>query len=76
MNRGSSDPDEENESLHEKDTLDRSFEVIFASVTGTAQDAAERLGREARRRRWSCRVRDIADLEDDWVTFSSLFLAR
>lgn len=30
--------------------------VLFGSQTGTAQDEAERLGREARRRRLGCRV--------------------
>ncbi|XP_003473138.2 NADPH-dependent diflavin oxidoreductase 1 isoform X2 [Cavia porcellus] len=33
--------------------------VLFGSQTGTAQDAAERLGREARRRRFGCRVQEL-----------------
>ncbi|XP_015986488.2 NADPH-dependent diflavin oxidoreductase 1 isoform X3 [Rousettus aegyptiacus] len=33
--------------------------VLFGSQTGTAQDVSERLGREARRRRLSCRVQAL-----------------
>ncbi|KAM6183994.1 NADPH-dependent diflavin oxidoreductase 1 [Erethizon dorsatum] len=33
--------------------------VLFGSQTGTAQDVAERLGREARRRRLGCRVQEL-----------------
>lgn len=33
--------------------------VLFGSQTGTAQDVAERLGREARRRRLGCRVQAL-----------------
>ncbi|XP_038193554.1 NADPH-dependent diflavin oxidoreductase 1 isoform X2 [Arvicola amphibius] len=33
--------------------------VLFGSQTGTAQDEAERLGREARRRRLGCRVQAL-----------------
>ncbi|XP_005408650.1 PREDICTED: NADPH-dependent diflavin oxidoreductase 1 isoform X2 [Chinchilla lanigera] len=33
--------------------------VLFGSQTGTAQDVAERLRREARRRRLSCRVQEL-----------------
>ncbi|KAG8518621.1 NADPH-dependent diflavin oxidoreductase 1 [Galemys pyrenaicus] len=33
--------------------------ALFGSQTGTAQDAAERLGREARRRRLGCRVQAL-----------------
>ncbi|KAF3820878.1 NADPH-dependent diflavin oxidoreductase 1 isoform X1 [Mirounga leonina] len=33
--------------------------VLFGSQTGTAQDASERLGREARRRRLDCRVQAL-----------------
>lgn len=33
--------------------------VLFGSQTGTAQDEAERLGREARRRRLGCRVQSL-----------------
>nr|XP_045015660.1 NADPH-dependent diflavin oxidoreductase 1 isoform X1 [Jaculus jaculus] len=33
--------------------------VLFGSQTGTAQDQAERLGREARRRRLGCRVQAL-----------------
>ncbi|XP_004848819.1 NADPH-dependent diflavin oxidoreductase 1 isoform X1 [Heterocephalus glaber] len=33
--------------------------VLFGSQTGTAQDVAERLGREARRRRVRCRVQEL-----------------
>lgn len=30
--------------------------ILFGSQTGTAEDMAERLGREARRRHFTCRV--------------------
>lgn len=33
--------------------------VLFGSQTGTAEDVAERLGREARRRRLDCRVQAL-----------------
>lgn len=33
--------------------------VLFGSQTGTAEDVAERLGREARRRRVDCRVQAL-----------------
>ncbi|XP_043914460.1 NADPH-dependent diflavin oxidoreductase 1 [Protopterus annectens] len=35
---------------------DRKLLVLFGSQTGTAQDVAERIGREAKRRQFTCRV--------------------
>ncbi|KAM5184780.1 NADPH-dependent diflavin oxidoreductase 1 isoform 2-T2 [Callospermophilus lateralis] len=39
--------------------LARQLLVLFGSQTGTAQDVAERVGREARRRRLGCRVQAL-----------------
>uniref|UniRef100_A0A452GTA5 Flavodoxin-like domain-containing protein n=1 Tax=Gopherus agassizii TaxID=38772 RepID=A0A452GTA5_9SAUR len=35
---------------------ERKLLVLFGSQTGTAQDTAERIGREAKRRHFHCRV--------------------
>ncbi|KAM9063975.1 NADPH-dependent diflavin oxidoreductase 1 isoform X2 [Sarcophilus harrisii] len=42
-----------------KEMLTPSLLVLFGSQTGTAHDVAERIGREARRRRLQCRVRAL-----------------
>ena len=36
--------------------VERKLLVLFGSQTGTAQDTAERIGREAKRRHFQCRV--------------------
>uniref|UniRef100_A0A8D0EF38 Flavodoxin-like domain-containing protein n=1 Tax=Strix occidentalis caurina TaxID=311401 RepID=A0A8D0EF38_STROC len=36
--------------------VERKLLVLFGSQTGTAQDIAERIGREAKRRHFQCRV--------------------
>ncbi|KAM4697047.1 NADPH-dependent diflavin oxidoreductase 1 [Rhinophrynus dorsalis] len=40
---------------------DRRMLVLFGSQTGTAEDMAERIGREARRRHFTCRVEALDD---------------
>ncbi|XP_053552200.1 NADPH-dependent diflavin oxidoreductase 1 [Bombina bombina] len=40
----------------EEEMADRKLLILFGSQTGTAEDTAERIGREAKRRHFSCKV--------------------
>lgn len=43
--------------------------ILFGSQTGTAQDTAERIGREAKRRHFQCKVEalDSYDVVRSWA---------
>lgn len=52
---------------HEEDTDaeddDRRLLILYASQTGSAQDVAEYIGREAWRRHFAARVQDVRDFD-------------
>lgn len=45
------------------DDPDRQLLILFASQTGSAQDVAEYIGREAWRRHFKARVQDVKDFD-------------
>ena len=51
----------------------RHLTVLYGSQTGTAQDVAERIGREARRRHFKAHVMAIDDYEKVFAPLVSQF---
>lgn len=54
----------------------RAFLVLHASVTGTAIDTAERIGRRARREGWAVTVKSVAQFNQVRPALSRLYEAR
>lgn len=55
--------DESGSSGNSDSGSERKVLVVYGSQTGTAQDVAERVGREAKRRRFSTRVIALDDYQ-------------
>ncbi len=58
-------PNSDGQSSHDAGSgpHERRFKIIYASQTGTAEDLAERIARQAERKRWEAQVVNVADYE-------------